>query len=116
MDKDAATLTVGGSGKKTYPFTLQYDIGRVLAETFKNPAQYRDSWILMANNWLSLDEIADHIQQQSKRRWTIRHVSLDDRTPVLRLFEENDENVFDRSQQTELTIELGDIKDHVRVD
>lgn len=115
VDSESATITVGGSGQKIYPFTLQYDVGRALAETFKNPAKYKDSWILLANNWLSLDDIAVHIQQQSQGKWTIRHIDLDDRTPVLKLFEESDENVFDRSQQTNLPIELCDIKDQVKV-
>ncbi|KAK7177328.1 NmrA-like family protein [Paraphaeosphaeria sporulosa] len=112
----AAKVNIRGSGDTKYPYTVRRDIGRILAHTFKHPKQYKDKWIAVANDWLSLREIAEIIKAKSGNELLIETVDLDDSTPVLRLLEENGWTTFRREDQTkDLPVKLADLRDHINI-
>lgn len=111
VDSQTSLITVAGNGKTQYPFIIRYDIGRILAETFRNPSKYKDAWILAANSWLSLDEIAQYVQRESQMELKIQHEELTEKTPVLQLLEQGGLQPFERSQQSDFATQQADIKE-----
>ncbi|KAK4495469.1 hypothetical protein PRZ48_013800 [Zasmidium cellare] len=83
-----STLTLKGSGKTKYPFTVRHDIGRVLAETFKEPERYKDVWLTVVNAWYTFDEIVQRIEDLSGKKWAVEKVKTDASTPILHLVEQ----------------------------
>lgn len=70
----------------------------------------------MANEWLSLKEIAQIIKVKSGKELLMENVGLDNSTPVLRLLEENGWSTFSREDQTmDLPVKLADLKDYIDV-
>jgi uncharacterized protein YbjT (DUF2867 family) len=116
FDSTSSTVKIHGNGDLQYPFTVRYDIGRILAYTFKHPKQYKDTWLAVANEWLSLKEIAQIIKVKSGKELLMENVGLDDSTPVLRLLEENGWSTFSREDQTmDLPVKLADLKDYIDI-
>ncbi|CAG9952126.1 unnamed protein product [Clonostachys rosea f. rosea IK726] len=116
FDSTSSTVKIHGNGDLQYPFAVRYDIGRILAYTFKHPKQYKDTWLAVANEWLSLKEIAQIIKVKSGKELLMENVGLDDSTPVLRLLEENGWSTFSREDQTmDLPVKLADLKDYIDV-
>ncbi|PNP40994.1 hypothetical protein TGAMA5MH_06861 [Trichoderma gamsii] len=114
VDSQTSLITVAGSGKTQYPFIIRYDIGRILAETFRNPSKYKDTWIFAANSWLSLDEIAQYVQNESQLELKIQHEELNEKTPVLQLLEQDGLQIFERSQQSDFAKQQADIKEVIK--
>lgn len=110
VDVQTSLITVTGSGKTQYPFMIRYDIGRILAETFRNPSKYKDVWILAANSWLALDEIAQYFQKESQMELKIQHEELTEKTPALQLLEQDGLQPFERNQQSDFAKQQADIR------
>mgnify|MGYP005989713865 CR=1 FL=1 len=107
---ESSTITFRGTGQKQFPFTVAHDIGQVLAQSFKDPAAFKDKWLNVANAWLSLRQIANTINQQSNLGFRTESVDVDENVPVLQIFEAGDFNVFEHSRQaTELPVKLSDL-------
>lgn len=83
-----STLTLKGSGKTKYPFTVRHDIGRMLAETFKEPERYKNVWLTVVNAWYTFDEIVQRIEELSGKKWAVEKVKTDMTTPILHLVEQ----------------------------
>lgn len=88
---------------------IRYDIGRILAEMFRNLSKYKDAWILAVNSWLSLDEIAQYFQE-SQMELKIQHEELTEKTPVLQLLEQDGLQPFERNQQSDFAKQQADIR------
>ena len=111
VQPQSSTITVRGNGETRFPFALRHDIGRTLAATFKNPAEYKDRWLTVANGWFTLGEIARIMGEQSGINFQIQNLELDDKVPVLRLLEVNGLNIFDPNVKTsDLPVQLADMK------
>lgn len=110
VDSQTSLITATGNGKTQYPFIIRYDIGRIFVETFRNPSKYKDAWILAANSWLSLDEIAQFVQRKSQMDLKIQHEELTEKTPVLQLLEQSGLQPFKRSQQSDFATQQANIK------
>lgn len=115
VDPKSSKITVKGQGNGKYPYTMRHDLGRVLAHTFKYPQEYKNSWLLVANEWYSLNEIAEKVSSKYGRKFNVEHAELDMTTPVLRLFELNNIQPFDpNNKDANLPIELTDMNDFIR--
>lgn len=115
VDPKLSKITIRGQGNRQYPYAMRHDIGRVLAYTFKHPQEYKNSWLVVANEWLSLNELAESVSTRYGKQFDVEHVELDMTTPVLRLFDLNDMEPFDReSKDANLPIELADMKEYIR--
>ncbi|KAJ5556590.1 hypothetical protein N7494_000505 [Penicillium frequentans] len=113
-DLQSSTITVSGDGNVTYPFTVRHDLGRVLAHTFKHPSQFENTWLRIANGWLTLNEIAEIIREKTDRNLRVKQAELDGSTPVLQLLEKSGWNTFDRTRQTkDLPLQLASIRDYI---
>lgn len=88
-DVNALSITIRGSGQVRHPFTLRYDIGRVLAATFERPLEYKDTWITVVNACYTLEEVAHKVEQFTGRDWKVRKIPTDMKMPILHLAEEN---------------------------
>lgn len=115
-DLATSTAKITGKGETKYPFVLRSDIGRVLAETFRNPAEYKNRWLALANDWLSGKDIVALVEEATDKTLTVEHVEADPaKTPVIFFLEKKDGNVFDPSLQTKnLPVGLTDFKTHVK--
>ncbi|KAK4497212.1 hypothetical protein PRZ48_011662 [Zasmidium cellare] len=113
IDKAKGTITVRGEGKKQHPFVRRYDLGRVLAESFREPQKYKDQWLLVAGDWKSLDEIAAVVQRKSSMPLEIRHVPTEPKTMFLHVFETEGGNVFEKDNQSVFPFELAKVEDLV---
>lgn len=89
MQINSATskIVVQGAGTSSFPFTLRYDLGRVLAHTFRDPDQFRDKWISVVNSQSTLKNIAETANDQLGGHFEIQNVAITERAPVLKLLE-----------------------------
>ncbi|EQB55012.1 hypothetical protein CGLO_05085 [Colletotrichum gloeosporioides Cg-14] len=111
-DVDALSITVRGSGQVRHPFTLRYDIGRVLAATFERPMEYKNTWITVANAWYTLDEVARKVEQLTGRDWQVRKIPTDMKAPILHLAEQNGWDILPPgSGQKNVPVELGNFEE-----
>ncbi|KAI8211450.1 hypothetical protein K4K53_013335 [Colletotrichum sp. SAR 10_77] len=111
-DVNALSITVRGSGQVRHPFTLRYDIGRLLAATFERPLEYKDTWITVANAWYTLDEVAHKVEQFTGRDWQVRKIPTDMKMPILHLAEENGWDILPPgSGQKDVPVELGNFEE-----
>lgn len=107
-----STIVVRGSGQVRHPFTLRSDIGRVLAETFREPRKYKNSWITVVNSWYTLDQVADKINEISGRDWTVQRVPTDMKMPILHLAEQNQWDFIPGAATPEdAPVKLGDFEE-----
>ncbi|KAF2166259.1 hypothetical protein M409DRAFT_23451 [Zasmidium cellare ATCC 36951] len=113
IDKTNATITLRGTGKKQYPFVRRYDLGRALAETFREPQKYKDQWLLVAGDWKSLHEIASLVQARSSTPLEVHRLPTEPRTMFLHIFETEGGNVFERENQSSFPFELAKVEDFV---
>lgn len=98
---EKSTIVVRGTGQVRHPFTLRSDIGRVLAETFREPQKYKDSWITVVNSWYTLDQVAEKINEISGKNWTVQRVPTDMKMPILHLAEQNQWDVIPKTATPE---------------
>ncbi|KAL3292830.1 isoflavone reductase family protein [Colletotrichum asianum] len=111
-DVNALSITVRSSGQVRHPFTLRYDIGRVLAATFERPLENKDTWITVANAWYTLDEVAHKVEQFTGRDWQVRKIPTDMKMPILHLAEENGWDILPPgSGQKDVPVELGNFEE-----
>lgn len=89
-----STLTIRGTGKTRYPFTVRHDIGRVLAETFKHPEKYKNEWLSVVNAWYSFNDIVEKIGDMSGKDWTVERAETTMKMPILHLAETNQWNIL----------------------
>lgn len=115
-DLAAGTVQISGQGVVKYPFVVRHDIGRVLAHTLKNPAQYKNKWLVLANDWLSAKDIAQIASETAGKELKVEYTEADEKkTPVIYLLEKKGGNVFDPNLQTkDLPLELVDLKAYVK--
>lgn len=115
MQPESTCITIQGKGDKVYPFTVGHDIGRVLAQTFREPIAYKNRWLRIANGWFSLEQLAQIINEKYSLGYDIRKVELSERAIVLRLAEEKGLTIFEREDQTiDLPVEMTDIKQKLK--
>lgn len=113
-DLASSTITVSGDGNIVNPFTVRYDLGLVLAHTFRNPIHFKNTWLRIANDWLSLNEIGKIVQQKADRKLLVRKAELDDKTLVLQLLENSGWSTFDRSRQTnDLPLQFASLGEYI---
>jgi nucleoside-diphosphate-sugar epimerase len=106
---DQSTITIRGNGETQYPFTIRYDLGRVLAQTFTQPELYKNKWLTVANTWLSMNDIVRMINEVAGKNLPIRRLETGPDTPVLHLLEQNGWNVLPRETE-ELPVQTGDFQ------
>ncbi|KAH8897272.1 NAD(P)-binding protein [Thozetella sp. PMI_491] len=112
---ESSKITVRGTGQQQHPFTVRYDIGRVLAHTFRDTTNYKNSWLTIINGWFSLGEIAQIIKEKSGPDMQVEHVEIDAKTPVLKLLEVDGIELFDRNAKfPTLPFELADLKAYIK--
>lgn len=87
VDARASKILVQGAGSHRAPYTLRYDLGRVLAETFRNPDQFKDKWITVVNNRTTLNTLAEIGKTQLPGNLEVENTAITDRAPILKLFE-----------------------------
>lgn len=98
---EESTLVVRGTRKVRHPFTLRSDIGRVLAETFREPQKYKNTWITVVNAWYTLDQVAEKINEISEKNWTVQRAPTDMKMPILHLAEQNQWDVIPKTATPE---------------
>lgn len=109
---EKSTIVVRGSGQVRHPFTLRSDIGRVLAETFREPHKYKDSWITVVSAWYTLEQVADRINEVSGRKWTVQRIPTDMKMPILHLAEQNRWDFIPEAATPEdAPVKLGDFEE-----
>lgn len=104
-----------GQGEKEFPFSMRYDLGRVLAHTFEHPSKFKDRWLTIANGWYSLNQFAQIACEESYPNFSVTHAELTEKTPVLQLLEAGQMEIFDRHGQTsDIPVEMTDLREYVR--
>lgn len=107
-----STIVVRGTGQVRHPFTLRSDIGRVLAETFREPHKYKNSWVTVVNSWYTLDEVAEKINEISGKSWTVQRVPTDMKMPILHLAEQNQWDIIPNTATPEdAPVKLGNFEE-----
>lgn len=96
-----STIVVRGTAQVRHPFTLRSDVGRVLAETFREPQRYKNSWITVVNSWYTLGQLAEKIVEFSGRKWAVQTVPTDMKLPILHLAEQNQWDVLPKTATPE---------------
>lgn len=94
---------------------MRYDLGRILAYTFKHPSEFKDRWLTIANGWYSLNQFARIACEESYPNFSITHAELTEKTPVLQLLEVGQMKIFDRKgQMSDMPIEMTDLREYVK--
>ena len=88
------------------------DVGRILAATFKNPAEYKNKWLTVINDWVSLSELANLVKEKSGKDLKTVTKEADQTTPVLKICEATDLPLASREQEV-LPVALSDFKGQI---
>lgn len=79
-------VQISGQGETKYPFVVRHDIGRVLAHTLKNPAEFENQWLELANDIAQItSDTAASKELKVETSWQMRRMAATSSIRVCRL-------------------------------